>query len=217
MTPPPAAAPTESLAARATGKPWVWLLLIAAIVSVPVVRALRAQLPKALPVLGHVPDFSLTRERGEPWGSAQLQGKVWVANFIFSRCPTICPAFTAKMSTIQKRSEGLGDALQLVSFTVDPEHDTPEKLAEYARTHRAGPRWAFLTGTRAQLEAVVGKGLMQPMEKGAADDLMAIGHGSYFVLVDQRRDIRGFYQFNEEGSVDAVLRDAALLAAEVQP
>ncbi len=217
MTPSPATAPPESFASRATGRPWVWVLLIAAIVSVPVVRALRANVPKALPVLGHVPDFTLTRERGEPWGSKQLAGKVWVANFIFSRCPTICPAFTAKMGTIQKRSDGLGNAFALVSFTVDPEHDTPEQLAEYAKSHRAGSRWAFLTGTRAELEAVVVKGLMQPMEKGAPDDLMAIGHGSYFVLVDQKRDIRGFYQFNDEGSVDAVLRDAAMLAAEVQP
>ena len=69
--------------------------------------------------------------------SASLEGKVWVANFIFTRCPNICPKFTAKMGTLQDRSKAQLPALKLVSFTVDPENDTPEVLAAYGEKFHA--------------------------------------------------------------------------------
>lgn len=180
----------------------------------PMARALRAATAKPLPVLGQVPAFELTDARGQPFGSAQLDGKVWVANFVFTRCPTICPAFTAKMGSIFKRSSQLGDEAQLVSFTVDPEFDTPEVLAEYAKNARAGARWHFLTGTREALTKVVVDGMMMPMEKGADGDLMSIGHGSYFVLVDRHRKIRGLYRFHDDEAVEQVLADLPRVAAE---
>ena len=163
-----------------------------------------------LPVLGSVPAFELTNQAGAPYSSKTLDGKVWVANFVFTRCPTICPLFTAKMASIQKKT---GNELNLVSFTVDPEFDTAEKLGEYATKFHATPRWTFLTGERAKIEAVVVKGMMQAMVKGDGS-LMSIGHGSYFVLVDRKQAIRGFYRFSDEGSVVRVLRDAAALTAE---
>lgn len=169
--------------------------------------------PAALPVVATVPAFELTDQSGAAFGSKQLLGKVWVANFVFTRCPTICPTFTAKMARIQKDTESLGDAVHLVSFTVDPEFDTAEKLSEYAQKYKAGPRWTFLTGTRPALEAVVTKGMMQAMVKGDGS-LMSIGHGSYFALVDRHQTIRGFYRFSDDGSVDAVVRDATVLAGE---
>ena len=79
-----------------------------------------------LPVLGLVPSFQLTDQSGAAYSSKALEGQVWVANFVFTRCPTICPTFTAKMATIQKKT---GDDVRLVSFTVDPEFDTADKLA----------------------------------------------------------------------------------------
>lgn len=166
-----------------------------------------------LPVLGTVPAFELIDQSAAPFASHTLDGKVWVANFIFTRCPTICPTFTAKMASIQKGTQSLGDAVQLVTFSVDPEFDTPEKLTEYATLHQAGPRWRFLTGPRPAVEAVVVKGMMQAMVRGDGS-LMSIGHGSAFVLVDRKQAIRGFYRFSDEGSVDQVLLDAAVLAAE---
>ncbi len=159
-----------------------------------------------LPVLGTVPPFELTDQAGAPWASSTLDGQVWVANFVFTRCPTICPTFTAKMASIQKQSA----ELRLVSFTVDPEFDTPAKLAEYATKFHATPRWTFLTGERAAIEAVVVKGMMQTMVKGDGS-LMSIGHGSYFVLIDRQRQIRGFYRFNDDDGVERVLKDSAEL------
>ncbi len=160
-----------------------------------------------LPVLGTVPTFELTSHAGTAYPSNTLDGKVWVANFVFTRCPTICPTFTAKMASIQKKAPKL---LHLVSFTVDPEFDTPARLAEYATKFQASPRWAFLTGHRAAIEAVVVKGMMQTMVKGDGS-LMSIGHGSYFVLIDGKQQIRGFYRFNDVDSVEQVVRDATAL------
>lgn len=160
--------------------------------------------PKPLPVLGIVPAFELTSQDGAVWSSKSLDGKPYVANFIFTRCPTICPTFTAKMASIQKKT---GDGLNLVSFSVDPEFDTPEKLAEYAKKYEATPRWTFLTGERAAMENIVIKGMMQTMVKGDGS-LMSIGHGSHFVLVDGKQQIRGFYRFNDDDSVEKVVRDA---------
>ncbi|MBS1152783.1 MAG: Cytochrome oxidase biosis protein Sco1/SenC/PrrC, putative copper metallochaperone [Myxococcaceae bacterium] len=162
-----------------------------------------------LPVLASVPAFELTSQAGVPWASRTLDGKVWVANFVFTRCPTICPTFTAKMASIQQKTP---DEVRLVSFTVDPEFDTPEKLAEYATKFHATGRWTFLTGEGAALEAVVVKGMMQPMVKGDGS-LMSIGHGSYFVLIDGKQQIRGFYRFNDDDSVEQVVRDARALLA----
>lgn len=162
-----------------------------------------------LPVLGTVPTFELTSQSGNAWSSKSLDGKVWVANFVFTRCPTICPTFTAKMASIQKKT---GNELSLVSFSVDPEFDTPAKLAEYATKFEATPRWTFLTGERPAVEAVVVKGMMQTMVKGDGS-LMSIGHGSYFVLIDGKQQIRGFYRFNDDDSVERVVRDAAGLVS----
>jgi protein SCO1/2 len=151
--------------------------------------------------LGHVPDFSLTSENGESFGSAQLKNHVWVANFIFTRCPMVCPAFTAKMAELHARSE----QLQLVSFSVDPEFDTPQVLKSYAAAHSAP--WKFLTGDIKAVERVVVDSMKQPMDKGA--EPTALVHGTYFVLVDKDGDIRGFYPYRDEGVVEQIARDAA--------
>lgn len=160
-------------------------------------------------MLGTVAPFTLTDQSGGAWESKRLDGKVWVANFVFTRCPTICPTFTAKMAGIQRATS---DDVHLVSFSVDPEFDTPPVLKEYAAKFNATPRWSFLTGERAALEAVVVKGMMQTMVKGDGS-LMSIGHGSHFVLIDQKQQIRGFYRFNDDDGVARLLKDAQRLRA----
>jgi len=165
-----------------------------------------------LPVLSTVPAFSFVDQSGAPFASSSLQGQVWVANFIFTRCPNICPKFTAKMGALQDKSATVVPALKLVSFTVDPEHDTPEVLKAYGEKHRADfSRWSFLRGERPELEKVIRDGMLQPMERGDETDLNTVVHGSYFALVDAAGRVRGVYRFSEPGSVDEVLRDAQLL------
>ncbi|HME90650.1 MAG TPA: SCO family protein [Myxococcaceae bacterium] len=205
----------ERLAALVS-RPLFWLLFIVLGLALPIVRTLRVSLPRSLPVLSSVTDFQLTDQNGQPFGTQQLRGRVWVANAIFTRCPTVCPASTQYMAQVQHRGRGLGEYFHLVSFTVDPEHDTPQKLLDYAKQHKVSPRmWSFVTGSRGELTRILNDGLKIYMGKDqtADDDLMSIGHGSHFVLVDGRMRIRGYYDLTAEGALDALLRDAGLLAS----
>lgn len=166
----------------------------------------------ALPAMGTVGDFALTDQRGAAVTAQALRGHVWVANFIFTRCPSICPAFTAKMGQIQERTAGAGDAIRLVSFSVDPEHDTPAALAAYATAHQAGPHWTFLTGGYDAMRATVEAGMKQEMDRqGKGDDPATIVHSPFFVLVDRELTMRGFYDMNDPDAVDRVVRDAKRL------
>src|SRR5437762_5488277 len=93
-------------------KPVFWVLFVGTIFGLPIVRAMTNPLPPALPLLGAIGDFEMTDQDGQPFGSAELRGRVWVANFIFTRCPTICPLQTEKMYHVQHRSRNLGSAFQ---------------------------------------------------------------------------------------------------------
>src|SRR5690606_3323481 len=100
-----------------------------------------------LPELGKVGPFALTDQAGERVDNATLAGKPWVAAFMFTRCPTVCPRITAEMKKLQAAAKQKGVSLHWVSFSVDPEHDTPQVLRDYARTHGLDPgNWPLLTG-----------------------------------------------------------------------
>lgn len=218
MVPDPAIAQPAPAAQKSP--PRGWLLVFAAVallgpLGLAVGVMIRAKEP--LPVLGTVPAFSLVAQDGEAFGTRQLAGKVWVANFIFTRCTSICPPFTTKMAGIARKSAAQVPGLQLLSFSMDPEYDTPEVLAAYAQERQIDTtRWTFLTGPRDQMEAAVIRGLFQPWDKGNGS-LVSIGHSSRFVLVDGRGQIRGFYPSTEEGAVERVVNDARILAAENTP
>jgi len=200
---------------RIVGRPVFWVALVAAIFSWPVVWSLRTPLPPPLPILAELPRFALTDQDGRTFGTEDLEGRVWVASFIFTRCATVCPAITARMAAIQGRTRQLAPAFRLVSFSVDPDYDTPERLAEYARSHHASPRtWSFLTGKEEAVKATVVQGLKVAMGREKSDDGSADGifHGSHLVLVDGRGRVRGYYDPDDPAAVDRVVRDAGLLA-----
>jgi len=198
---------------RWVGRPLFWAAFVAVGLSLPALKAFTSHAPPPLPVLGVVPRFQFTDQTGQVFASdKQLAGRVWVANFIFTRCPSICPVFTKKMYEVQHGTRNLGDTLHLVSFTVDPEYDTPEVLFEYAKKNKASPRlWSFLTGSRADLQKTVVDGLKVHMSK-EGDDLMSIGHGGHFVLVDAKMQIRGYYDASDGDVVDRLLRDTGRLS-----
>jgi protein SCO1/2 len=209
----PPAPRTERRFARLVGSPLFWLFFVALGIAVPVLgRVLRHAEPR-LPVLGTLPAVSLKDAEGRAFGSQELAGKVWMAGFIFTRCPTICPAVTATMGRVQHRARGLAPQFQLVSFSVDPQYDTPERLAEYARTHKASPRlWHFLTGPLDAVKQTVIDGLKIAREAPQGEqDFASVMHGTHFVLVDQQGRIRGYYASTDADVVDRVLHDASLL------
>jgi protein SCO1/2 len=199
--------------AAAAGNPLFWVVFLAVAFGWPIWRTLRTPLPPALPILATIPDFSLVDQEGRRFGSEELRGKVWAANFVFTRCTGPCPDLTAKMAAIQHRARGLGDAFHLATFSVDPAYDTPERLAQYARSHHASPRmWSFLTGSFDDVKKTVVEGMKIGIQnEGSEDDFMNITHGTHFILVDRQLRIRGYYDSSGEHMEDTILRDAGLL------
>jgi protein SCO1 len=194
--------------------PLFWILWIGFLFLVPIGRSLALDPPKPPALDVPLPAFSLTNERGEPFNRETLLGKVWVADFIFTSCPTVCPALTKRMGQVQHRARNLGDAFHLVSFTVDPENDTPERLAAYARQNRASPRlWSFVTGPLGELETTVVKGFKISMgkeESAPGTGIFSIFHGEKLVLVDGKGSIRGYYDADDPG-IDLLMHDIGVL------
>lgn len=174
-----------------------------------------AQAPP-LPVLGQVPPFTLVERSGQPLARADLDGRPWVADFIFTRCSGICPVLSTRMVDLQRQARAAGLDARLVSFSVDPSHDTPEVLRDYAaRFAAADDGWLFVTGGRDALYELIGKGFrlsVAERDPAAADDGgELITHSDRLVLVDAEGQIRGYYHGTEADSVPAVLRDLATL------
>jgi protein SCO1/2 len=198
---------------RFAGSGLFWGLIVAIGLAVPIANRVLRPAPAPLPVLSTLPAFSLQDQDGRPFGSAELRGHVWVASFIFTRCPTICPAIVSTLGRVQHRARGIEHGFRLVSFSVDPQHDTPERLAAYARQHRVSPRmWKFLTGALGEVQRTVVDGLKIAMgDPQGEQDFASIMHGTHFVLVDQQGRIRGYYESSNAAVVDRLLTDATML------
>jgi len=161
-----------------------------------------------LPIFGEIPSFQLTSETNQPFGKESLDGKVWVADFIFTTCTGPCPRLSSLMRQVQQAVSGMPD-VRLVSFTVDPDRDTPMALAEYATRYHAQPeRWRFLTGPRDTLNRLT----RVDFKLGNVDGSMV--HSTRFVLLDRRSRIRGYYGTSEENPVNQVVLDIKRLLAE---
>ena len=143
-----------------------------------------------------LPAFSLIERNGEKVTNAQFSGKVWVANFIFTRCAGFCPVLSHHMRHLYESlsDNPHADRIRFVSISVDPEFDTPLRLQQYAAKYNADPeRWVFLTGQRSAVWLLCRDGFKQTVEEDPGNDKMPIFHTSNFVLVDADGKIRGFY------------------------
>ncbi len=166
-----------------------------------------------LPELGSVPAFTLTAQDGTAFSSESLQGKVWVADFIFTTCNGPCPRMSAQMRRLQNallKRTGTLDSLRLVSITVDPKHDTPPVLLEYSGHFRADPRiWNFLTGP----EETIRKLSVDTFHVNTAVD--RLDHSTRFILVDGKARIRGYYESTDANMLDQLTEDMEKLRKEV--
>jgi protein SCO1/2 len=163
---------------------------------------------KPMPIYGKVPDFELTTETGNPFTRKQLDGKIWVADFIYTHCTGPCPLMTSRMRRVQASVQTMPE-VRLVSFSVDPEHDTPAVLAAYARQFHAQPdRWFFLTGARRELQ------LLSRDAFKLSDITPDLTHSTRFVLVDQRSRIRGYYSTSDGSAIPDLIADIRRLAKE---
>jgi len=156
--------------------------------------------------LGEVAEFSLTNQNGKTITTADLKGKIWVADFFFTSCQGVCPVMTARMSKLDKT---LGDkGLHLLSISVDPATDTPEKLTEYAKNFDAKDNWQFLTGEKAKIIDLSVKGFRLSL----GEDPMS--HSQRLVLIDNHSHIRGYYHVDRENEMQLLVEHATQLLKE---
>jgi protein SCO1/2 len=165
--------------------------------------------PSAPERMSPLPDFTLTAVT--PAGSEtitrkDLLGRMWVADFIYTRCAGPCPFLSARMGELQKDLPG---SVRLVSFTVDPDHDTITVLREYARRWKAEEgRWLFVTGTKAPLFRLMQEGFHLPVAQDSqGPEGLSVTHSAKFVLVDANGVIRDYYDGNDPAGLEALRRD----------
>lgn len=169
-----------------------------------------------LRVIATIPEFSLTESRDRTIGKSDLLGHVWVANFVFVDCSGPCPTLSLRMRSIQEdlRSKDPKADTKLVTFTLDPEHDTPQVLRKYAEKHHAeASRWWFLTGAdQDAMHKLVQEGFLQNVKKAKGDE--PIIHSTYFVLIDRKAQVRAVYDGLDPKSKELILRDIDRLNKE---
>ena len=185
--------------------------LVTAIALALLARSIRPH--PALPVYGQVPTFHFVDERGAPFTSESMLGHVSVVDFVFTRCTSSCPRLTARLAELQSRLDDKKSGARLVSFSVDPDNDTPPVLLQYAAHAHADPaRWSFVTGPPNDVIAAVTSGFKVSaarIAKGAND--YDVTHGDWFVLVDRRGNVRGYYPMDEPQSLPTLLDDVLRL------
>ncbi len=170
------------------------------------------------PVLSDVGEFQLTDQAGKAYGSEQLKDRVWVANFIFSRCPSLCPRVTQRMVEFEDATADLAES-RIVTFSIDPDFDTPEVLAKYAVKYNANEaRWHFLTGPFEKIKAAVEKGLNETitdtrhtLDVEKYQNIETVLHGTRFVLIDAKGQIRGYYDVKFQAAFDQLVHDYTAL------
>ena len=144
----------------------------------------------------------MTDSAGRSFQGEQLQGKVWIADVIYTNCPAECPRMTSEMHRLTQQLQG-DSGIRFVSVSVDPERDTPPVLNEFAHRFAAPtPQWTFLTGSPGMVHLIA----YQTFHVG--DVLGKIEHSTKFVLVDKRGYLRGYYSAFDPADMTGLVRDA---------
>lgn len=182
---------------------------------ITILTPLTRRVPSPPPVVGTVPEFSLIGPSGNAFGSKELAQKTYIASFIFTRCQSFCPMIVQHLVQLQKRVLHEKIPLTIVSFTVDPEFDTPSVLKSYAEKVGADPStWTFLSGSRDAITTIVEKGFTVGVgAPTVVNGLMDIAHSQKLILVDGRGQIRGFYNASPEG-IDEIFARAESVVGE---
>ena len=158
-----------------------------------------------LPVLGRLTDFELIDQNGQPFTKADLDGKIWIADFIFTTCAGPCPVMMSQYTELQDRFSNFRK-LNLLSISVYPEFDTPPVLKEYGDRYKANhDKWTFLTGDRNEIHRLAVDGF----QVGSIED--PVFHSTRFILVDDKAQIRGYYISTELEDMQKLWRDAEIL------
>jgi protein SCO1/2 len=167
--------------------------------------------PKEIPVMGKQPiaPFGFINQNGDTVTETDVNGKIWVADFFFTSCPTICPKMKTEMLRVWETFKD-ENRVMILSHTIDPEHDTREVLKEFAdRLEITGNRWQFLTGNKDSIYAMAERYMISAEEDPSAPG--GFVHSGAFVLLDGERRIRGYYDGTNPQAVDTLMADMRFL------
>jgi protein SCO1/2 len=183
-----------------------------------------------LPVYGEIPVFSLTDQNGQTFATDDMHDMVILANFIFTNCTAFCPTLTPQMAQIQvalKERGFLGTTVILLSFSVDPEHDTPDILLSYAEQHGVNhSAWRFLTGQTETLKQIItdglklGYGQINESNKHRHEDGSVhiheydVFHTNRVILGDKDGRVRAYYNGGTDWDTTKILSDIEQLLAK---
>ena len=209
---------------RRFGRGLLWGVLLGVLVAVVAValwKAFGGGRPEPPPVLVEVGGFTLIDQDGETVTRDDLLGAPWIADLLFTRCVLACPLMSTKMAKLDRElpvatEDGAQPAVRLVSISIDPEHDTPEVLRDFAAKYDASDRWLFLTGDRDEVVAAGGpEGLRLPFDPNPPLVPLQPGdnifHSTRFVLVDADGQVRGYYESETSEDLAKLRRDLAAI------
>lgn len=160
-----------------------------------------------------IPPFSFLNQDNISINNASLKGKIYVADFFFITCPTICPIMKREMLRVYEKYKG-NPNIMLISHTIDPEHDTLALLKDFCtRMGSDGKQWMFLTGEKEKIYEIAEKGYYST---ALADSTEPGGfiHSGGFILVDKQQHVRGIYDGTETEEVDQLMKDIDILLKE---
>lgn len=158
------------------------------------------------PLNWKVEDFTYTDQNGDPFTLSDLEGKVWIADLIFTNCNTVCPPMTANMARLQKKMKEAGVEAEIVSFSIDPERDTPKALKRFGEKHGADfSNWHFLTGySFEEIQQFADASFHMNLQHNPDNDQVI--HGTGFYLVSPKG--RVLYQYNGmKPDLEEIIRD----------
>ncbi len=181
--------------------------------------------PKKLPILGErdfvngdsvyhqIPEFKFINHDGDSISNKTFEGKIYVSDFFFTTCPTICPVMKKQMLRIYEKFKE-NPEVGILSHTIDPRHDSIQVLKEYrTRLGIQGKMWQFVTGEKSKIYEIGEKSYYVT----AQEDSLAAGgiiHNGAFILVDKKRQVRGIYDGTKEEEVSKLLKDMEILLKE---
>jgi protein SCO1/2 len=160
-----------------------------------------------------IPPFTFVNQDADTITEKIVEGKIYVSDFFFTSCPTICPMMKRQMLKVFKEIKGNPDVM-IVSHTIDPEHDTPQVLSKYASDLGVeGKQWQFLTGPKEKIYEIGQKNYMSTLKEDKAAEGGYI-HSGAFILVDKEKHVRGMYDGTTEEGTQKLLKDITILLEE---
>ena len=190
-------------------RPWVYVIVLVIIIALIAVMQPDG-VEEQLPIISKIPEFDLVDQNSKQFTLENVQGNVWLADFIFTTCSGPCPIMTERMCMVQHDLLEI-DKLKFVSFTVNPDYDTPEVLKKYAQRFNVDDSsWSFVTGKYDQIQELIADGF----KMGDTEEI--VFHSTRFALVDHEGNLRGYYSGTEPAEHEILMRDIQSLINDIR-